>query len=85
MKLWQVFAIPISVGKKDDTVLSYGRRGTTTAYALANAVCDLEGGDASFLFPTGIAALAGAISAYSSSGDHVLIVDSIFPCNAHLL
>ena len=65
--------------EKDDTVLSYGRRGTTTAYALADAICDLEGGDASFLFPTGIAALAGAISAYSSSGDHVLIVDTIFP------
>jgi len=63
----------------DDTVLSYGRRGTTTAYALADAVCDLEGGEASFLFPTGIAALSATITAYSNSGDHILIVDSIFP------
>ncbi len=63
----------------DDTVLSYGRRGTTTAHQLAAAVCDLEDGEASFLFPTGVAALVGAISAYVGSGDHILVVDTIFP------
>ena len=65
--------------ENDDSVLSYGRRGTTTAFALTDAICDLEGGDAGFLFPTGIAALAAAIMAYSNNGDHILIVDSIFP------
>jgi len=65
--------------EKDDSVLSYGRRGTTTAFALTDAICDLEGGDAGFLFPTGIAALAATIMAYSNNGDHILIVDSIFP------
>lgn len=63
----------------DDTVLSYGRRGTTTAHQLAAAVCDLENGEASFLFPTGVAALVGAISAYVGAGDHILVVDTIFP------
>lgn len=65
--------------ENDDSVLSYGRRGTTTAFALTDAICDLEGGDVGFLFPTGIAALAAAIMAYSNNGDHILIVDSIFP------
>ncbi|TQV81793.1 cystathionine beta-lyase [Denitrobaculum tricleocarpae] len=65
--------------ESDDSVLSYGRRGTTTAHVLADAVRDLEGGDASFLFPTGVAALAGAISAFAGAGDHLLIVDTVFP------
>ena len=41
--------------ENDDSILSYGRRGTTTAHELSNAIMDLEGGDACFLFPTGIA------------------------------
>lgn len=65
--------------ESDDTVLSYGRRGTTTAHVLAEAVRDLEGADASFLFPTGVAALAGAISAFVGAGDHLLMVDTVFP------
>ena len=63
----------------DDAVLSYGRRGTTTAHALATALCDLEQGEACFLFPSGVAALAGALSAYLQSGDHLLVVDTVFP------
>jgi|TARA_R110001583_G_scaffold187115_2_gene348193 cystathionine beta-lyase len=65
--------------ENDDSVLSYGRRGTTTAHELAAAIKDLESGDGCFLFPTGIAAIAGAISAYVSAGDHLLVVDTIFP------
>ncbi|NLV00287.1 cystathionine beta-lyase [Marinomonas sp. UCMA 3892] len=64
--------------ENDDSVLSYGRRGTTTAHELAAAINDLEGGDGCFLFPTGIAAIAGAISAYVGAGDHLLVVDTIF-------
>ncbi|QYX57593.1 cystathionine beta-lyase [Roseovarius sp. SCSIO 43702] len=63
----------------DDAVLSYGRRGTTTAHALAAAIADLEGGEACFLFPTGVAAVAGAIAPFIAAGDHVLCVDTIFP------
>ncbi|MBT6036726.1 MAG: cystathionine beta-lyase [Kordiimonadaceae bacterium] len=75
--------------ENDDSILSYGRRGTTTAHELSNAIMDLEGGDACFLFPTGIAAIVGALSAYVKSGDHLLIVDTIFPatrnyCEKHL-
>ena len=62
----------------DETVLSYGRRGTTSAHALQGALAGLEGGDAAYLFPTGVAALAGAIGAFLSAGDHALVVDTVF-------
>ncbi|WP_370211660.1 cystathionine beta-lyase [Roseovarius sp.] len=63
----------------DDSVLSYGRRGTTPAHALSAAICDLEGAEACFLFPTGVAAVAGAIAPFVGAGDHLLVVDTIFP------
>lgn len=62
----------------DETVVSYGRRGTTAAHALQAAVADLEGGDAAYLFPTGVAALAGTIGAFLAAGDHALVVDTVF-------
>ncbi|MEM7061462.1 MAG: cystathionine beta-lyase [Pseudomonadota bacterium] len=60
-------------------VLSYGRRGTTTAHALAEAVRDLEAGDETCLFPTGIAAITSVLASVLSSGDHLLVVDTVFP------
>ncbi|QFT96764.1 Cystathionine beta-lyase [Roseovarius sp. THAF8] len=63
----------------DDRVLSYGRRGTTTAHELSAALCSLEEAEACFLFPTGVAAIAGGLMPYLASGDHLLVVDTIFP------
>lgn len=65
--------------ESDDQVLSYGRRGTTTSHHLAAAISDLESADACFLFPTGVAAVAGALAPFLRSGDHLLVVDTIFP------
>ena len=62
----------------DDAVLSYGRRGTTTAHRLAAAICDLEGGEGCFLFPSGVAALAGAIAPFAQAGTHLLVIDTVF-------
>lgn len=62
----------------DETLLSYGRRGTTPAHALQTALADLEGGDAAYLFPTGVAALAGTLGAFLSAGDHAVVVDTVF-------
>ena len=63
---------------KDETVLSYGRRGTTTAHALMDAITDLEGGDATWLFPTGVAALAATLQAFLHKGDHLLLSETAF-------
>lgn len=49
----------------DESVLSYGRRGTTPAHALQAALTNLEGSDATYVSPTGVAALAGAIGGLS--------------------
>lgn len=62
----------------DDSVVSYGRRGTTTAHALSEALCDLEQGDACFLYPSGVAAMATTLSAFARPGDHILMVDEAF-------
>ena len=62
----------------DETVLSYGRRGTTTAHALMEAITDLEGGEGTWLFPTGVAALAGSLQACLKSGDHLLVSETAF-------
>ena len=62
----------------DDSVLSYGRRGTTTAHALMAALTDIENGDGCWLFPTGVAAIAAVLRTFVKPGDHLLIVDSAF-------
>ncbi len=70
--------------ENDDTVLSYGRRGTSTAHSLCEAITSLEEGESSFLFPTGVAALYATMTAFVSSGDHLLVVDTIFGASRRL-
>ena len=62
----------------DDSVMSYGRRGTTTAHALMQAINDMEGGDGCWLFPSGVAAIATTLQAFLRKGDHVLIAETSF-------
>lgn len=56
----------------------YGRRGTPTSEALESAVSALEGAEGTCLFPSGLAAASTALLACLSSGDHVLIVDTVY-------
>lgn len=62
----------------DDSVLSYGRRGTTTAHALMQAIADLEGAEGAWVFPTGVAAISATLMALLRPGDHLLLVDTVF-------
>ena len=64
--------------EEDEFVLSYGRRGTTSAHAVMQAVADLEGAATTYLFPTGVAALAGAIGAFLGADEHALVIDTVF-------
>ncbi|VTP72104.1 cystathionine beta-lyase [Proteus vulgaris] len=61
-----------------ERVLSYGARGTETAFALEALVTELEGGHRAQLFPTGLAAIAVTIMGYARSGGHVLFADSVY-------
>lgn len=56
----------------------YGRFGTPTTEALQEAIAALEGGHRTLLYPSGLAACAGALLAFLSSGDHVLMSDSVY-------
>lgn len=63
----------------ENRTLFYGRKGTPTPWALADAITGLEpGAEGTVLYPSGVAALAGAILAVVKPGDHVLIPDSAY-------
>lgn len=59
--------------------LFYGRRGTPTQWALAEALTDLEpGAEATLLYSSGVAAVTSALLAVLSPGDELLMVDSAY-------
>ncbi len=63
---------------EDRQLMFYGRKGTPTSWALENAVADLEGGYRSMAFPSGLAAIAAALTAFLKAGDHLLMTDSTY-------
>jgi len=58
--------------------LFYGRKGTPTQWALCDALTKLERGEGTVLYPSGIAAVTGAILGLVKAGDHILITDSAY-------
>lgn len=59
--------------------LFYGRKGTPTAWSLADALTSLEPHAAgTMLFPSGVAAIACALMAVLKPGDRLLMVDSAY-------
>lgn len=68
----------------------YGRRGTPTQWALADALTGLDPGAAgTMLYPSGAAAVAGALLSIVKPGDHLLMTDSAYDptrslCDAYL-
>lgn len=56
----------------------YGRTGTPTTFALQDAMVALEGGHGATVTPSGLAALAGALTACVKAGDHILVMDSLY-------
>jgi cystathionine beta-lyase len=57
---------------------TYGTRGTPTTDALCEAVDALEGSAGTILVPSGLAAITVPFLGFLSSGDHALIVDSVY-------
>ena len=62
----------------DANHLTYGRQGLAAQAALAEALCELEGGVVTTLYPSGLAALSGAMLAVLAAGDEALVVDTIY-------
>ena len=67
----------------DEQVPTYGVFNMPQELALANAVAELEGGYRAATFPSGLAAVAGALLACVKSGDHVLMTDSGYAPGRH--
>ncbi|WP_416896894.1 MAG: cystathionine beta-lyase [Minwuia sp.] len=63
---------------RGEQVTMYGRIGHPTSLALEEAMAELEGGYRCFAFPSGLAAIAAALTAYVGTGDHVLVSDSAY-------
>ena len=62
---------------------TYGTQGTPTTDALAAAVDALEGSAGTIVVPSGLAAVTVPLLAFLSSGDHVLITDSVYHPTRH--
>ncbi len=57
----------------------YGRRGSPTQWALADALTDMEpGAKGTMLYPSGVAAITGALLAVLQPGDELLITDNAY-------
>ncbi|MCK8780980.1 cystathionine beta-lyase [Rhizobium sp. NTR19] len=70
-----------STMEKRSQKYTYGTRATPTTDALCQAFDELEGSAGTILVPSGLAAISVPFLAYLSSGDHALIVDSVYaPC-----
>ena len=62
----------------DDAFVTYGRSGLASHEALKAALCDLERAEAVELYPSGVAAIAGALLAVLKAGDELLMTDTAY-------
>lgn len=57
----------------------YGRKGTPTHWALADALTEMEpGAEGTMLYPSGVAAITSTLMALLKPGDQLLMVDSVY-------
>jgi cystathionine beta-lyase len=63
----------------EDGQFFYGRRGAPTQWALAEALTEIEpGAQGTLLYPSGVAAIAGALLTVLGAGDELLITDNAY-------
>jgi cystathionine beta-lyase len=68
-----------AAGGSKDGQFFYGRRGAPTQWALAEALTEIEAGaSGTVLYPSGVAAIAGALFAVLRPGDHLLMTDNAY-------
>ena len=56
----------------------YGRFGSSSTHAFENAVAELENGFGALSTSSGLSAVTTSILAFANSGDHVLMVDTVY-------
>ncbi len=57
---------------------SYGISGTPTSFALQKAIAEFDGADHALIVPSGLSAITTSLLSFVSSGDHILISDSVY-------
>ena len=62
----------------DDAFLTYGRAGLAAHTALKSALAEMEGAAGVCLYPSGLAAITGAMLAVLKAGDEVLVADNVY-------
>ena len=62
----------------DDAYVTYGRGGLSVHEVLKAALCDLEQATAVELYPSGVAAVGGALLAVLQAGDELLMTDTAY-------
>lgn len=70
--------LPNAAALYDDRQPTYGRTGLATHQALTEALAALEHASSVALFPSGLAALTGAMLAVLKAGDEVLVTDAVY-------
>ena len=70
--------LPDAASLYDTTQPTYGRGGLAAQNALMDALAELEGARSVKLFPSGLAAVTGAILGVMRAGDDMLVTDSAY-------
>ncbi|MGI8839641.1 MAG: cystathionine beta-lyase [Caulobacteraceae bacterium] len=70
--------LPDAASLYDTTRLTYGRGGLATQEVLMSALVELEGAVEVRLFPSGLAAMTGALLAVLKAGDEVLVTEAVY-------
>jgi cystathionine beta-lyase len=70
--------MPDAASLYDHDQVTYGRQGLSAHDALREALKELEGALDVQLFPSGLAAITGALMAVLKTGDHVLVTDAAY-------
>jgi cystathionine beta-lyase len=67
-----------STAVRDHGQATYGRQGLAAQAALQAALAEMEGAAFVALYPSGLAAITGALLAVLNAGDDILVTDSIY-------
>jgi cystathionine beta-lyase len=70
--------LPNAAALYDEDRPTYGRAGLAAQETLMSALAELEGARGVRLYPSGLAAIAGAILAVTKAGDEVLVTDAAY-------
>ena len=70
--------LPNAASLYDDDLVSYGITGLASPAALQTALAELEGATHVTLYPSGLAAITGALLAVLKAGDEILVTDSAY-------